>query len=173
MKRTCPTCSKPGHTVGTVTLEALVRPGRLPASEASWAFCATSGCPVAYFSATGATVDQEDVDVRIGTKVADPPHTVCYCFDHTEESIREEIERTGASTAFASIKAQIEAGNCACETKNPKGTCCLGDVRRVEAAALESWSIASSDEPAVHWYAVPGPRREGPPRMTMLVWAVS
>lgn len=155
--RSCPNCSTQGRKVGIATVTALVRPGRVQVGEEAWSFCAMAGCPVVYYSATGATISQDDVEVRIGTKVNDPPHTVCYCFDHTEESIREEIDRTGVSTAFASIKAEVEAGNCACETKNPKGTCCLGDVRRVEQSRLPDASSASVGEPADDCCAVTAP----------------
>ena len=71
MKSTCPNCSTPGHNVGIATLTALVRPGRLPVGEEAWSFCAVAGCPIVYYSATGETISQNDVDVRIGTKVAD------------------------------------------------------------------------------------------------------
>ena len=30
-----------------------------------------------------------------------------------------------------------ENRRCACEVKNPKGSCCLGDVTRVESAIVE------------------------------------
>ena len=42
-----------------------------------------------------------------------------------------EIEAHGASKIPDRIKAEVKAGFCACEVKNPAGSCCLGDVNRV------------------------------------------
>jgi hypothetical protein len=53
-----------------------------------------------------------------------------------------EIESTGASTAVDRIRRHIDAGRCACEVRNPRGACCLGDViaaiKRVEASVTMS-----------------------------------
>lgn len=64
------------------------------------------------------------------------PRTICYCFGHTDRSIREEIERTGRSTVSARIAAKVKAGECSCETLNPKGSCCLGDVNKAVKEVL-------------------------------------
>ena len=56
---------------------------------------------------------------------------VCYCFGHTVESIREEIDRTGQSTVLPTVAARVKAGDCRCELLNPDGTCCLGELNRV------------------------------------------
>ncbi|MBI3099588.1 MAG: hypothetical protein HYY93_15375 [Planctomycetes bacterium] len=77
--------------------------------------------------------------VRFGARDKDSPRTVCYCFGHTVESIREEVERTGRSTVAASITAKVKAGECRCETMNPKGGCCLGEVQKAVRDALTSF----------------------------------
>jgi hypothetical protein len=56
---------------------------------------------------------------------------VCYCFRHTPRSLREEISTFGHSTAVKSITSAIQAGKCACEIRNPQGSCCLGNVKAV------------------------------------------
>jgi hypothetical protein len=53
---------------------------------------------------------------------------LCYCFGEGEAGIRDEIHATGASHAVERIRAHVEAGRCACEVRNPRGVCCLGDV---------------------------------------------
>ena len=58
-----------------------------------------------------------------------PPRTICYCFDHSLEEIRDEIIATGNSTAVETISEELKDG-CWCETKNPQGICCLGAVSR-------------------------------------------
>ena len=47
---------------------------------------------------------------------------VCYCFGYTANDIREDVlKNNGESTIMAKIKAEKQAGNCQCETKNPRG----------------------------------------------------
>jgi len=47
---------------------------------------------------------------------------VCYCFNYTEDDIKEDvIKNNGQSTIMARIVKEKKAGNCQCQTKNPKG----------------------------------------------------
>jgi hypothetical protein len=55
----------------------------------------------------------------------------CYCFRHTIGSIRSELIATGTSTVVDYINKGIQAGKCACDIRNPQGSCCLGNVRAV------------------------------------------
>jgi hypothetical protein len=78
---------------------------------------------------------ERDLTVPVYAKCpADENVPVCYCFGHTPRSIREDQARDGFRSVSAAITAEIRAGRCACEVKNPKGSCCLGDVVRVERA---------------------------------------
>jgi len=100
------------------------------AAEAHYRFCSTHGCTTVYYpEGGGEAFHLPDVRVRVGQKRPGPPTPVCYCFHHTEEEIAQEIRRTGASTIPAAITAKVQAGACACETENPAGVCCLGNVR--------------------------------------------
>ncbi len=48
---------------------------------------------------------------------------ICYCFEYTEADIREDIQKNnGRSTIIEKITTETNAGNCQCQTKNPKGT---------------------------------------------------
>jgi len=48
---------------------------------------------------------------------------ICYCFEYTEADIREDIQKNnGRSTIIEKIMTETKAGNCQCQTKNPKGT---------------------------------------------------
>lgn len=131
----CPRCGRTGKPVGLVTLESLLNPAmktRLLTDE-SYCFCASPACSAAYFSVSGAlVVAQEDVTVPIWQKhpaAAEVP--VCYCFGHTPGRIRDEIVASGTSDVVATITAKVKAGLCACETSNPQGSCCLGNVNMV------------------------------------------
>jgi hypothetical protein len=63
---------------------------------------------------------------------------VCYCFSFTARQIADDLAMHGRSTVREYIRGQVRAGCCRCETTNPSGHCCLGDVGQVivEADAL-------------------------------------
>ena len=103
-------------------------------------FCKTPTCSIVYYSPDGGLPFKKgDIRVRVGLKETEDSVGVCYCFDISERQIRDEIERTGKSTASARIRKEVEAGNCACEIKNPSGRCCLGEVRTVEKQLLKGF----------------------------------
>jgi len=129
----CQQCGRPGKPVDRITVEALLKPElRAGLKGTRYVFCETSDCPVVYFALDGTRFTKDQIRVRVGLKEAEDPLLVCYCFGVTERMIREEIERTGQSTAFSRIRTEVKAGNCRCEVENPSGRCCLGEVSRVE-----------------------------------------
>ncbi len=137
MTKTCPECGIEGKIVGIKTLRNLITGGGVIDSE-NYRFCATSDCPVVYYDSNGSTTfRKEDLIVRVGLKETVPPIPVCYCFEITEENIREEIYGTGNSTVYQRIRAEVEAGRCACEIKNPSGRCCLPFVKKTEEILLQ------------------------------------
>lgn len=142
----CPACGSKGSLVDAVTLKSLLtsdafRRGVPPDPR----YCPNAQCAVVYFDNTAAVVFREsDLTVPVHAKHPDDDTiSVCYCFGHTGKSIREEIERTGASTASPSITAEVTAGHCACELRNPKGSCCLGDIARVERRLSSMLSLTT------------------------------
>jgi len=57
--------------------------------------------------------------------------------------IRGELAATGKSTVIDRIAAEMKADFCACEIRNPQGSCCLGNVKAaVKAAQAERPSPA-------------------------------
>ncbi len=146
----CPAAGKRGKPVPLVTLRSLVLPEHAAVVEGrEWFFCSLPDCEVVYFTPDGQTLEKNALKVRVGLKEREAPRPVCYCFGHSVESIREEIEKTGRSTVVASIKKNVEAGECSCEVLNPKGACCLGDVNDVMKEALASIEVprAESTQP--------------------------
>jgi hypothetical protein len=134
--------------VDSLTLKALLAVPLTEVRDIPYGFCRAPDCPTVYFSADGAQLIAEpELRERVYQKhPADDGTQVCYCFQHTVGSIQAEIERTGASTVVAQINAGIEAGKCACDIRNPQGTCCLGNVR-VLVRRLER---AHRHRPATH-----------------------
>ena len=53
---------------------------------------------------------------------------ICYCFGENEADISAEVEQTGRYNAVERVRVHIASGRCACDVRNPKGACCLGDV---------------------------------------------
>jgi hypothetical protein len=130
---TCPECGEKSHSVDRLTLKALLCPNALARLEAdSYRFCPTHTCGVVYFGEEAVSVyHQADLKVRVGCKQTDDFAPMCYCFGHTIGSLREEINKTGASSVVASITAHIQADRCGCDVNNPSGHCCLGEVNKI------------------------------------------
>ena len=120
-------CRHHGRAVARATVGALVRlevdAARLAAKN--FRFCATPDCPVVYVSSTGAGIDRDEVRVSVHQKDEGSGVPICYCFGHTRQRLAREGE---AAVAF--VTAEVKAGRCACDLKNPSGRCCLGDLRR-------------------------------------------
>lgn len=125
----CPRNGQPGRPVLLKTVKALLRDhalGRL--GLASHYFCPDEGCDVVYFDQAGAVYDRLELREPVWQKEPSSHRKICYCFGENEEGIRAELHSTGDCLAVARIRAHIAAGRCACDVRNPRGVCCLGDV---------------------------------------------
>jgi hypothetical protein len=145
----CPVSRTKGKPVELLTVKAVLTEVALQRiTTAAHRFCPEPSCDVVYFDADGATYGQNDLRVPVWQKEPFGDRTVCYCFGVSEESIRAEIQATGRSEATTRVRAHIAAGRCACEVRNPRGVCCLGDVTaavtRVELALRNSMAGAQS-----------------------------
>ena len=127
----CPTCGKKGKQVGTETVKAMlavtlhgIQPDR------SYLFCRTADCAVVYFADDGKqTFIEDDLREKVYQKHPDDDDVfVCYCFRHTPGSIRVELLETGQSTVVETVTQGTKVHQCACELRNPQGSCCLGNV---------------------------------------------
>lgn len=139
----CSTCHRKARKVEPITVDRILKDGpRRALMNTQYHFCETPTCEVVYFSnETGQYFTKDDVRVPVGLKETRNPIPICYCFGHTVGSARDEIMCTGRSTVVDSITAEIEAGNCACEVKNPSGRCCLGEVSKVVKALLTETEV--------------------------------
>ncbi|HSH38172.1 MAG TPA: hypothetical protein VK993_05245 [Chthoniobacterales bacterium] len=144
----CPNCRQPGRPVTAVTLKHMVQPEFLQAADKpGFLFCRTSDCVIVYFRSDGEALEKSDLRVRVGLKETADPVPVCYCFGFTERMLLEEIEETGQTTIPERIAAEMKADHCACEVRNPQGSCCFGNVK---AAAKRAQQIARPAPEAVH-----------------------
>jgi hypothetical protein len=135
-----------GRVVRDETIRAILKPDHADALLAvERRFCRTPTCSVLYYGVNGHIVHKDAASVRIGVKETEDPIPLCYCFDFTRAHVRREVAETGGSTIPDRIDAEIRAGRCACERKNPSGACCLGDVRKAVRDAQASLAAGRRD----------------------------
>lgn len=125
----CPACGEKGEAVSTLTVKSLVRDHVRVEPSASYLFCRNANCEVVYFGGRG-VFNKPDVKVRVGIKETLDPVPLCYCFDYSRADIRRAVGAAEKTSILDKIKAEVQGGFCACEVKNPRGLCCLGDITR-------------------------------------------
>ena len=129
----CPQSGSKGRRVDGTTVKAMLAISLTEVRDTPYFFCKDADCPVVYFSEDGTQTFMKD-QIREGVYQKEPDNDevfVCYCFRHTSGSIRAELIATGESTVVEAINAGIQAGQCACDIRNPQGSCCLGNVSAV------------------------------------------
>ena len=126
----CPVSKTVSRKVQLRTLEHLLKVEKVgEIQDVQYYYCADSNCNIVYFSnETVSYFTVDDVSVKVLSKDKGNDVDVCYCFNWNRARIKEELAGTGKSTASLQIAKEVKAGNCACDIKNPKGECCLGDV---------------------------------------------
>ena len=126
----CPVCNEKGKPVQGQTVKALLAVTLRNVGNVEYLFCRTPDCPVVYFSSDG---EQKFTIVQIRECVfqkepdADDVF-VCYCFRHTVGEIRAASPETRLAI-LDDINTGIQSDQCACDLRNPQGSCCLGNVR--------------------------------------------
>ena len=126
----CPVSKTLSRKIQRRTLEHLLKPEKIGTIQnVQYYYCTDPNCTVVYFSnETVPYFTVDDVSVKVLPKDKGDDVNVCYCFNWTRARINEGLASTGKSTASLKIANEVKAGNCACDIKNPKGECCLGDV---------------------------------------------
>jgi len=139
----CPVNGARSKQVGILTVKSLVRQLPLGMPQAQYYFCEAPDCDVVYFAldSQAPVFRRADLSVRVGVKEKADPIPVCYCFGFTRRDIHNEIAETDRSTIAERITAEVRAGNCACEVRNPSGKCCLGSVTRETQDCLRQIAV--------------------------------
>ncbi|MFP5246248.1 MAG: putative iron-sulfur cluster-binding metallochaperone [Thermoanaerobaculia bacterium] len=139
----CPSCSEAGSPVDRITLKALLTgDGLRRGVPAQPRYCGNADCPIVYFDVDGdVTFTEADVIVRVyGKHPNDADTPVCYCFGVSVGTMRDEPR---AHELREMVAREVKAQHCACEVKNPKGGCCLGDLVRIERGVAEAIAASS------------------------------
>ena len=135
----CGACRTKGPRVDELTVKALLTEYALRQFEpGAYRFCPDAACEIVYFDDRGHAFTKRDVRVPVLQKEPVGGRTICYCFGENESDMRGELARSGTSRAVERVREHITARRCACEVRNPRGTCCLGDV----TAAVERILVA-------------------------------
>jgi hypothetical protein len=145
----CPASGTKGAPVDLQTVKALLTTSALQRVERrAHRFCPDPACHVVYFDDRGHVFSTADLRADVWQKQPEGDRVLCYCFGENESDIRAEIAADGYSRAAERVRVHIEAGRCACEIRNPRGVCCLGDVsaavkRLIAAVALSRAEVGS------------------------------
>ncbi len=129
-----------GSAVDVITVKALLVEHALRRFlRGEYRFCPDPDCDVVYFSSDGQRFTTADVRVPVWQKLRFGDRPICYCFDESEASMRSEVASGEGSRVIERVREHIAAERCACDVRNPRGACCLGDViaavKRIEASA--------------------------------------
>lgn len=131
-----------GKYVQGQTVKALVSASLHSVQDFEYLFCATRSCPVVYFALNSEqTFNIAQLRDRVYVKEPESDDVfICYCFQHRVGDIR--ASRAARTAIVDDISSGINAGHCACDLRNPEGSCCLGNVRRlikeIDALDLQS-----------------------------------
>jgi hypothetical protein len=142
----CPACGRKGKKVDTATVKSMLAVSLRLLQDTQYLFCQESDCEVVYFSEDGLQAFRTaEVRERVYQK---EPHSgsvlICYCFRHSLDALRQDLLKHRTSTLVDDIHNGIAAGQCACDWRNPQGTCCLGNVLTV-LKQMESALIAGQE----------------------------
>ena len=126
----CPECGNTGKPVQGPTIKALLSVSLRQVQDLQYLFCRTQTCPVVYFSNDSEqTFTVEQTRERVYQKEPGAEDVlICYCFRHTVGDLRSALPKN-RTAIVDDINTGINAGQCACDLRNPQGSCCLGNVR--------------------------------------------
>ena len=143
-KNRCPECSRSGKPVQGQTVKSLLSISLRHLRDTQYLFCRTQTCPVVFFSTDSKQIFTiREVRERVYQKEPeDEDVTICYCFGHTVGELRAASSKARFGIVD-DINTGINAGQCACDLRNPQGYCCLGNVRS-EIKRLEKPALATT-----------------------------
>lgn len=141
----CPRSGTKGRTVDLLTVKALLSERALRSvRQGPYQFCPDPSCEVVYFDREGQLFFAADVRVPVWQKQPPGARMVCYCFGENEAAMARELAETGRCDAPLRVREHVAAGRCACEVRNPRGACCLGDVMKAVASLEAAGSVLGS-----------------------------
>lgn len=129
----CLQCGNKGKVVGNATIKSIISVSLHRVEDVKHFFCASPDCSVVYFAEDESeTFYTHDLRERVYQKESDSDDVlVCYCFFHTLGDIHSSLSEGMTHVIVDDINEGIQKGHCACDWRNPQGTCCLGNVLKI------------------------------------------
>lgn len=121
----CPINGKAGKRITLQTVQSMLNVPLNILRNVEYRFCPDPNCPTVYYSVDGSqTFTETDLRERVFQKHPEDANIfVCYCFRHTIKDIR-----TDGENILTEINQGIQNHQCACDIRNPQGSCCLGNI---------------------------------------------
>ena len=131
-RHACPECGQVGKPVEGQTLKACLSVSLRSMRDRQYFFCKTPTCSVVYFDQDRClTFSAEQVREKVYQKEPEADDVfICYCFRYTVGDFWNASPQARIDI-LADIQTGIHVGQCACDLRNPQGSCCLGNVRRL------------------------------------------
>ena len=128
-KALCPQCEGVGKPVSILTVKSMLAVSLRSLSGRDYLFCPSEKCSVVYFTADHSEAyGLSDVRERVYQKEPEADNvSICYCFRHTVGEVRAARDEA-RQLLLQDIRDGIQRGQCACDVRNPQGSCCLGNV---------------------------------------------
>ncbi len=132
-KHACPTCGEEGKGIPLITLRSLIRRDHplYPSLKAGFLCPNENDNTVYFFDGHDDRITTKDLVTPYHLKDQDRYNNVCYCFQHSQKEIIDDYLNHGFSTIEKDVHKKVNDGVCTCEVSNPKGKCCLGEIRHV------------------------------------------
>jgi hypothetical protein len=122
----CPKCGAAGQPVGSVVLDAYVRPESRAQLGAEANFCPTGTCPIAYFDAFDRQLDVTQLGRPVYPK--DPDAPICACFGFSCADVDEDL-REGVATRTRAQLERAKSPEARCSQAAANGTSCVAAVQ--------------------------------------------
>jgi hypothetical protein len=128
-KQICPEC---GIACKSVSMPTLYHQIRFPENQSllpdNYYFCQSKTCSVGYFSNTGHSIPK----TWLRSYQAIQDDAICYCFNISNDQYLSALKAQRAEQIKDFVIQRTQAGECACEIRNPSGQCCLAKFKRFE-----------------------------------------
>lgn len=118
----CPVNGKAYGLVSSTTIKHHVKaPWAWTEKNQGYYFCSDPDCAVVYFGQDNSVIEKAAVRTAVGIKEKSTDALVCYCYGVT----KADAESNPQVRDF--VIRETGRQQCACETRNPSGRCCLVD----------------------------------------------
>ena len=142
----CQMCGETGKIVARQTVVHHITAEKLSCVvDVEFRFCSSADCDVVFYSDHGIAFTVDDVREPITSKTSGDCRPLCYCFGFTEGNVRRELLLKGETTIPAQVTQFVKEKLCACEVRNPSGSCCLGEINRTVKRLCQATSQAASE----------------------------